>query len=398
MERKLLDSVNSPEDLKKLSDNEIPLLCSEIREFLIENIGKSGGHMASNLGVTELSVALHRVFDSPKDHIIFDVGHQGYVHKIITGRKDGFKNLREPGGLSGFTTRREGEHDPFGAGHSSTSVSASLGFAEADALKGSEAYTVCVIGDGAYTGGMVHEALNNCRRDLRFVIVLNENRMSISKNIGAFASYIAKVRVSKGYRRWKNGTNSLLRHIPLIGKPIQSLLSWAKNKIKRVLYPSNYFEDLGLYYIGPVDGNDYKSIEKALADAKSIGKCVVVHAYTKKGKGFEPAERSPDDFHSYSVRSEDKTLHSAFADNLIEMAADDDKILAITAAMGMGTGLVAFEKQYQIIVFHILDFTCHGTSTCLLTSARCRQQNRRYQRKFQYSFHDVVLFAWHPCA
>ena len=246
MDYSLLESITDPQKLRELPEADIQKLCEQIRGFLIENVERTGGHLASNLGVTELSVALHRVFDSPKDHIIFDVGHQAYVHKLLTGRRERFSELRRPGGLSAFTSRRESEHDPFGAGHSSTSISAALGFAEADALLGNDAYSICVIGDGAYTGGMVHEALNNCRSDLKLIIILNENRMSISKNKGAFASYIARMRISKGYRRWKSGTNNALEHTPLVGKPIKRMLSFFKNKIKRIVYMSKRFNNLNI--------------------------------------------------------------------------------------------------------------------------------------------------------
>ena len=354
MEYNLLDSVASPENLRRIPEEDIPKLCEQIREFLIENSLRTGGHLASNLGVTELSVALHRVFDSPKDHIIFDVGHQAYVHKMLTGRRDRFSELRQPGGLSGFTLRRESEHDPFGAGHSSTSISASLGFAEADALSGNDAYSVCVVGDGACTGGMIHEALNNCRSDLKLIIILNENRMSISKNKGAFAQYIAKMRMSKGYRRWKSGTNNALEHTPLIGKPIRRMLSFFKGKLKRIVYSNNYFEELGLYYIGPVDGNDYAVMEQALRRAKELGKCTVIHAYTKKGKGYEPAELSPDDFHSVSGDTvTPKTLHGVFADELVNMAKENERTVAVTAAMGKGTGLSYFGEQFPKRYFDV---------------------------------------------
>ena len=217
----MLEKINSPKDLKLLSDEDIALLIPEIREFLIENSEKHGGHLASNLGIVELTVAIHRIFDSPKDKIIFDVGHQSYVHKLLTGRRDAFEHLRLPGGLSGFTSRRESEHDPFGAGHSSTSVSAALGFSVADRMRGREGHTVAVIGDGAYTGGMVHEALNNLTPDLPLIIILNENGMSISSNKGTFARYLSRVRASQGYIRWKSGTNNAVLKIPKIGKTLK---------------------------------------------------------------------------------------------------------------------------------------------------------------------------------
>lgn len=397
MNYKILGSINSPDDIKKIELSDIPELCSEMRSFLVENVERRGGHLASNLGVTELTVALHRVFDSPKDKIIFDVGHQAYVHKIITGRKDRFDTLREPGGLSGFTSRRESEHDPFGTGHSSTSISAALGFAEANALSGNDDYTVCVIGDGAYTGGMVHEALNNCKRDLKLIIVINENRMSISKNKGAFASYLAKIRISKGYRRWKKGTRSFLNHIPLIGKPLHKLFSFVKNAAKRLIYSASYFEDLGLYYIGPVNGNDYTAIERALKEAKSTGKCAVVHAFTKKGKGYEPAEKAPDGFHSVSSKgSESTTLHGVFADELISMAENDRKITAITAAMGIGTGLDAFGKKYPERYFDVGIAEPHAlTFSAGLAAAGLKPYVAIYstflQRGYDNIVHDIAL-------
>ena len=354
MEKNLLDRVNSPEDVKGLSEKEAHQLCTEIREFLLNNVPKTGGHLASNLGATEMTVAIHRVFDSPKDHIIFDVGHQSYVHKILTGRRDRFDTLRTTGGLSGFTKMSESEHDAFGAGHSSTSVSAALGFAEADRLAGSDNYTVAVVGDGAYTGGMVHEALNNCDPDLRLVIILNENGMSISMNKGSFARYLSGVRISKNYRQWKKGTKSLLEKIPVVGKPINCLLKTAKNLFKKAFFSSNYFEDLGLYYMGPIDGNNYKKVEKALKKAKSLNQSVIVHIKTVKGKGYEPAEQSPDNFHSvYSKGEFPDSFHTVFADKLIDIAEKDEKVVAITAAMGIGTGLDKFEKKFPKRYFDV---------------------------------------------
>ena len=397
MDYKFLNSVNSPSDVKNLSLEDIPAFCGELREFLIANTEKTGGHLASNLGVTELSVALHRVFNSPDDHIIFDVGHQAYVHKILTGRKDAFSSLREPGGLSGFTCRRESPHDPFGAGHSSTSISAALGFAEADALKGSDNYTVCVIGDGAYTGGMVHEALNNCKKDLKLIIVINENRMSISKNKGAFASYLARVRISQRYRKWKNETNSILGRISFIGRPIRAVLSFLKNLIKNLVYRNNYFEELGLYYLGPVNGNDYEDIERALAEAKALGKCTVIHAYTKKGKGYEPAEKAPDTFHSVSCGKEaPKTLHSVFADELISIAREDESVCAVTAAMGIGTGLSAFGDKYPKRYFDVGIAEEHALTFCAgLAAAGLKPYVAIYstflQRGYDNIVHDIAL-------
>lgn len=397
MENKILDSVNSTADLKKVPAADIPQLCGEIREFLIEKVNKTGGHLASNLGVVELTVAMHRVFNSPEDHIVFDVGHQAYTHKILTGRKDMFDSLRRPGGISGFTKMSESEHDAFGAGHSSTSISAALGFAEADKLNGKGSHTVCIIGDGAYTGGMVHEALNNCKRNLNLIIILNENRMSISTNKGAFASYLAKVRISKGYTEWKAGTNSFLSHLGAFGRGIQRFLRWTKNKLKKAVYKNNYFEDLGLYYIGPVDGNDYKTIEKTLEEAKRLGRCVVIHTYTKKGKGYQPAEKSPDHFHNVqNAHVTEKKLRDAVAEELLECAKEDESIIAVTAAMGIGTGLSKFEQIYPKRYFDVGIAEEHAlTFGAGLAAAGMKPYVAIYstflQRGYDNIVHDIAL-------
>lgn len=397
MSYKLLETIKSPDDVKKLGEKDIPVLCEEIREFLVENTRKNGGHLASNLGVTELSVALHRVFSSPDDHIIFDVGHQSYVHKLLTGRREAFSTLRKTGGLSGFTKISESPHDPFGAGHSSTSISAALGFAEADRLMKRENYTVAVIGDGSYTGGMVHEALNNCAQDLPLIIILNENGMSISLNKGTFATYLSKVRISKGYRSWKHGTNSFLNKIPLIGKPIKSVLTFIRLKFKNLLFASNYFEDLGLYYMGPIDGNDYKKVENALKKAKQLKKCVVVHIKTVKGKGYEPAENSPEEFHGIGTgTAQSTTFHSVFADTLIDLAENDESIVAITAAMGKGTGLDAFEARYPERYFDVGIAEGHAvTFAAGLSAAGLKPYVAIYstflQRAYDSLIHDVAL-------
>lgn len=354
MSYEILDKINSIDDLKALSEEDMLPLCEELRSFLKEKVEKCGGHLASNLGVVELSVALHRVFDSPRDKIIFDVGHQSYVHKILTGRKDRFDELRTPGGLCGFTQMRESEHDAFGAGHSSTSISAALGYAEAMALRGEDNHTVCVIGDGAYTGGMVHEAINNCRPDLGLVVVLNENGMSISSNKGAFASYLSDVRSSEGYRGLKDKTISFFSRIPLLGKAVLWVLSMSKKLLKKVLFTANYFEDLGFYYLGPIDGNDYKKVEAVLRKAKKMNKCVFVHLITTKGKGHDDAEKNPDVFHSVKHREgENSSFHGVFADEFLEIADRDDKVVAITAAMGLGTGLSAFGDKYPDRYFDV---------------------------------------------
>ncbi|MBQ8372460.1 MAG: 1-deoxy-D-xylulose-5-phosphate synthase [Clostridia bacterium] len=397
MNYEILDKINSTADLKALGAQDMDRLCEQIRAFLLEKVEKSGGHLASNLGVVELSVALHRVFDSPTDHIIFDVGHQAYVHKILTGRKERFDELRIPGGLSGFTLMRESEHDAFGAGHSSTSISAALGYAESDRLRGKDSYTVAVIGDGAYTGGMVHEAINNCTPELRLVIVLNENGMSISTNKGAFASYLSRVRMSKGYIGVKEKTTSFLERIPLIGRPIKGLLSLIKKLLKKIFFRSNYFEDLGLYYLGPIDGNDYKRVEKALSKAKRLNKCVLVHLKTTKGKGCDEAEESPESYHSVSASSRSgSTFHAEFAKTFLDVAGKDKDIVAITAAMGIGTGLDKFGSEYPDRYFdvgiaeeHALTFAAGLAATGLKPYAAI--YSTFLQRGYDNILHDIAL-------
>ena len=396
MKYSLLDRINSPSDLKKLNKKEIPMLCNEIREFLIESTEECGGHLASNLGVVELTLAIHTVFDSPIDHVIFDVGHQSYIHKIITGRRDDFKKLRKPGGLSGFTLMRESEHDAFGAGHSSTSISAALGYAEADKLSNKKSHTVCVTGDGAFTGGMIHEALNNCKKDLPLVIILNENGMSISSNKGAFASYLSRFRASAGYRKFKKDTKNFIDSIPLVGKPLHKLCSLAKRAIKTLIYKPNYFEELGLYYIGPVDGHDYGKICKALTMAKQTGKATVVHIKTMKGKGYSPAESSPDGYHSVIRDYDSATFHTEFADKLINLAEKDDRITAITAAMGIGTGLNLFGEKYPDRYFDVGIAESHAlTFSAGLAAGGYKPFVAIYstflQRGYDNLLHDIAL-------
>ncbi len=353
----ILDKINYPSDVKKLNSKEATLLCDEIRSFLIDNVSQKGGHLASNLGATELTVALHRAFDSPKDHIIFDVGHQSYVHKLLTGRKDRFDLLRVPGGLSGFTSRAESEYDPFGAGHSSTSLSAALGFAEADKLSHSDAFTVCVTGDGAYTGGLVHEALNNCHRELKLIIIINDNTMSISKNNGAFAAYLSD-----------------------------------DNNQKK-----NYFENLGLEYIGPINGNDLNEVQAALDNAKQNRAATVVHVRTVKGKGYLPAEKSPDDFHSVLCKDAgENSFHTVMGDELTALAKRDEKIVAITAAMGIGTGLDGFGTAYPERYFDVGIAEGHAlTFSAALAASGLKPFVAIYstflQRGYDNILHDIAL-------
>ncbi len=385
-------------ELKKMGKDELPELCSEIREFLIEKVTEHGGHLGSNLGVVELTVALHRVFDFPNDNLIFDVGHQCYTHKILTGRREGFDKLRKRGGMSGFTKREESEYDCFGAGHSSTSVSAAIGFAEAERMNGSDKYTVAVLGDGAFTGGMVHEALNNCRRDLKLIIILNENEMSISKNTGAFASLIAKIRASKSYYKTKRRTVKVIKKIPLIGKGLFGLIKKIKQGFKNKLYKSNYFEDLGLYYLGPADGNDMTRVERLLNEAKNASQSTVIHLRTVKGRGYMPAEKDPGAFHSVSPKGTEnvKNFSSKMGEVLTELASENSKVCAVTAAMASGTGLVGFEKAHPDRFFDVGIAEEHALTFCAGLAANGYKPyfavySSFLQRGYDNLIHDIAL-------
>ena len=352
-----LNNIKSPEDLKALPKDAMDVLAEEIRSALVERVTENGGHLASNLGVVEMTLALHRVFNSPKDHIIFDVGHQSYVHKMLTGRYEKMDTLRTAGGISGFTKRSESEHDAFGAGHSSTSLSAALGFAISDKINGSDAYTIAVVGDGAYTGGMIHEALNNCRKDIRLIIIMNENEMSISKNIGRFARHLSKIRNKASYFKTKKVTGAFLRHIPFVGKKLFFLVRGVKKSVKNALYGSNYFESMGLTYLGPVDGNDYGEVENMLREAIKLEESVVIHVKTKKGYGYAPAEEAPDKYHGLSpkgaVKPDRPNFSHVMGEALTAMADQNDKICAITAAMSDGTGLNAFRDKHTKRFFDV---------------------------------------------
>ena len=339
-----LPEIHSPADLRALPTDSIPTLCQEIRDVLVQTVTQNGGHLASNLGAVELSVAMHRVFDCPRDHFIFDVGHQSYVHKLLTGRYDRFDSLRRGGGLSGFTKRSESEYDCFGAGHSSTSLSAALGFAQSDRMAGSDAYTVAVIGDGAFTGGMIHEALNNITPGLRLIIIINENEMSISKNIGRFATHMARIRRKSGYFKTKKGISRFIKRIPWIGNKLFCAIRDTKKALKNAMYGSNYFEDMGLYYLGPADGNDYSAVEALLSEAKRQNESVVIHLKTRKGKGYAPAEEEPGRYHGMAPAGtvSVENFSHRLGEILIAESRRDDRVCAITAAMSEGTGIESF--------------------------------------------------------
>ena len=353
---KLLGKIDSPSDLKALAAADLPLLASEIRQHLSYRVRENGGHLSSNLGVVELTMAIHRVFSTPHDHVIFDVGHQSYVHKLLTGRKEQFDTLRQAGGLSGFTKRAESEHDAFGACHSSTAISAAIGMATADALNGSDAYTVAVVGDGALTGGLAYEGLNNCRGDFRLIIIINENEMSISPNTGGLSEHLSRIRSSKKYISAKAFTSRTLRALPLIGKPLYVLLRFIKKRVKRLVYQENLFEQMGLRYYGPLDGNDIEGLVASLSYAKQRGGSTVLHVKTQKGMGDSEAEANPDLYHGVAPQGKENTtptFSEHFGRALCRMAKDDPDLCAITAAMSYGTGLEPFRVAYPKRFFDV---------------------------------------------
>ncbi len=353
---KFLNEIQSPKDLRKLSLEDLDRLSTEIRHFLIQNISETGGHLASNLGTVELTLALHYSFNSPHDKLIWDVGHQAYVHKIITGRRDTFNTLRQLDGLSGFLKRKESEHDIFEAGHSSTSISAALGIAKANHLENKKDHVIAIIGDGALTGGMAFEAMNHAGHSKeKVIIVLNDNEMSIDENVGGLSTYLGHIRTNDTYYKLKVGTEKALENIPSMGMPMVRAIKRFKKSVKSFFVPGMLFEDLGMTYIGPVDGHNIKDMIEAVERAKSVEKSCVIHVITKKGKGFIPAEKEPDTFHSVSPfiihngvskSAKKKGYSNVFGDALCEVAKTDDKIIAMTAAMCSGTGLCRFKNTY----------------------------------------------------
>lgn len=373
MEGKYLPGIKSPDDLKKLPEEALPELAKEVREELIETISKTGGHLASNLGVVELTIALHRVFNSPEDKIIWDVSHQAYTHKLFTGRGSEFETIRQPGGISGFTRRNESEHDILSGGHSSVALSAAYGIAAANKIKGKKDYTIAVIGDGAFTGGMVYEALNNAGRagkGMKLIVVLNDNEMSISKNVGALARYFAQMKANPRYFRMKARTEKFLNKIPFIGKKLAEFIYRIKTNIKNLIYNSTFFEDLGFRYMGPVDGHNIPALISALEGAVEADFPVVLHINTVKGKGYKFAEKAPDAFHGVSAFDlvSGEPLYSApsfsdaFGEFMCTAAKKDKRICAITAAMSLGTGLENFKKEFPERFFDVGIAEQHATT------------------------------------
>ena len=360
----VLDQIQNVNDIKNLTEEEIDTLQDEIRTFLVESIAKTGGHLASNLGVIELTMALHLSFDLTKDKIVWDVGHQSYTHKILTGRKDGFEHLREYGGMSGFPKTEECEADSFNTGHSSTSISAGLGLAEAREITGQDYFVISVIGDGALTGGMAFEALNNASRmKTNFIIVLNDNNMSISENVGGLSKYLNDFRTAEAYMDLKDGVVNSLSKIPVYGDRIVRKIRNAKSGIKQLFVPGMFFEEMGITYLGPVDGSNIKAMRRAFAEAKRVRGPVLVHVLTKKGNGYVPAERHPARFHGTApfdietgvpLHKQSKAHYTdVFSTVMKKMGEREPKLVAITAAMADGTGLKRFRNLYPERFFDV---------------------------------------------
>lgn len=407
---KLLDKINSPEDIKGLSREELSSLCGEIRTFLINSVSETGGHLAPNLGVVELSVALHAVFDVPYDKIVWDVGHQSYVHKILTGRKDRFASLRKYQGLSGFPKTSESEADCFNTGHSSTSISAALGMARARDLNGTKENIIAVLGDGAFTGGMVWEALNNAGHSkTRLIVILNDNNMSISKNVGAVSKHLKNLRTNPSYLKSKSIIEKLLNHIPVIGKPLASLLFEMKRVLKFAVYKDTVFDNLGFHYVGPVDGHDLDKLLLVLNNAKNDSRPVLMHICTKKGKGYFPAEENPARYHSVPPFDKQTGIlkqapiedySSIFGKTLTALGAKNQKIVAITGAMPVGTGVEAFGKKFKNRFFDVGIAEQHAT-TLAAGLASCGMipvvplYSSFMQRAYDQILHDVCLQNLH---
>ena len=402
----MLEKINGPKDIKALSWEELDVLGQEIRQFLIEKISATGGHLASNLGVVELTMAIYRTFDLPEDKVIWDVGHQAYTHKILSGRKD-FDDLRQFGGISGFPKRAESPCDSFNTGHSSTSISAGLGMAIGRDLRGEDYHVISIIGDGALTGGMAYEALNNAARiNKNFIIILNDNNMSISENVGGMSKYLSGIRTGAGYNDLKRQITDLLEKVPVAGPRMIRRISMIKQGLKQLLIPGMLFEDMGITYLGPVDGHDVKQLSRVLNEAKRLDHAVLVHVLTKKGKGYAPAEKNPSAFHgvnpfdiSTGKPKKAKTAPSytdVFSKKLVELAGRDKRIVAITAAMPDGTGLTRFKNEFPDRFFDVGIAEQHAvTSAAGMAAAGMRPVVAVYssflQRGFDQILHDVCI-------
>ncbi len=403
----VLEMIREPNDIKKLNGEQLRELSDEIRRFLIEKISRTGGHLASNLGVVELTMALHLTLNLPDDKLIWDVGHQSYTHKLLTGRKDGFDKLRKYGGMSGFPKRKESDCDAFDTGHSSTSISAGLGYVAARELKGEHHSVVSVIGDGSLTGGMAYEALNNASRlKSNFIIVLNDNNMSISENVGGMSRYLNGLRTAQAYTEIKRGVEDTLKKIPGKGDRIVDQIRRTKSGIKQLFVPGMFFEDMGITYLGPVDGHDIRKMVKVFHEAKRVDHAVLVHVITKKGKGYPPAEENPARFHGtgpFDIRTGEPVAAGStdsytqvFSKVLTDIARKDEKVVAITAAMEDGTGLSAFKKHFPHRFFDVGIAEEHGmTFAAGLAAGGMKPVFAVYssflQRAYDQTLHDVCL-------
>ena len=399
----ILDKINGPADVRKLTYGQLELLAAEIRRFLIEKTSKHGGHLASNLGVVELTIAMYRVFDFPKDKLIWDVGHQSYTHKILSGRKGGFDDLRQYGGISGFPKRRESEYDAFDTGHSSTSVSAGLGLVQARDLLGEDYKVISVIGDGALTGGMAYEALNNAgNRKTNFIIILNDNNMSISRNVGGVHTYLSQLRAAESYNALKENTKEALNRIPVVGSGMVEKITRTKNSIKQLVIPGMLFENMGITYLGPVDGHDIRSLVTILREASKINRSVLIHVKTKKGRGYGPAEKHPDIFHGVGPfdivtgkplgGGGGPSYTDVFSRTICAMAEEDPRIVGVTAAMPGGTGLSAFAKAYPDRFFDVGIAEQHAvTSAAGMAAGGLRPYVAVYSSFLQRAFDQIMM-------
>lgn len=409
--KNILETINSPADVKALSLEQLKQLAEEIRQLLISVISKTGGHLAPNLGVVELTLALHRVFTTPKDKIVFDVGHQSYIHKIITGRREQFSTLRQYGGLSGFPKRSESEHDAFGTGHSSTSISAALGMAVARDLQGEDYNVIAVIGDGSMTGGMAFEALNNAGTlHKKMIVVLNDNEMSISKNVGAMSEYLYQLRTGETYNKIKHDIEGWLKNMEF-GTDVLKAIRRLKGSVKYLMVPTSIFEELGFTYLGPIDGHDMQGLTEVLQAAKKIDGPVLVHVLTKKGKGYKPAEESPNKFHGtgpFDIATGKKianpnapiTYTEVFGRTLTELANADKDIIGITAAMPDGTGMSTFAKAHPERCFDVGIAEQHAvTSAAGAAAVGLKPVAAIYstflQRAYDSVLHDICMQKLH---
>lgn len=402
----ILEKIKEPEQLHSLSHKELIELAWEIRQLIVRTVSKNGGHLASNLGIVELTLALHRVFKSPEDKIVFDVGHQCYPHKLITGRYKAFHTIRKDGGLSGFPKRSESEHDAFDTGHASTSISAALGMLAAENILGSKHHVIAVIGDGALTGGLAYEALSHAGHlQLPLIVVLNDNKMSISPNVGGLAKHLSRLTMTGSYQRVRSRIDQLIKKIPLFGEQLYNLVVRIKRSIKVLFYPQNFFIEMGFEYVGPIDGHNLTILEDVFEDVKQLRKPVVVHVITRKGRGYNQAERDPSKFHGigpFSVedglveKSSGPTFTDAFGESVAKLAGIRSDVVAITAAMEKGTGLSRFHEQFPDRFFDVGIAEAHAVTFAAGLAARGLRPvvaiySTFMQRSVDSVIHDVAL-------